>query len=56
MLPLKDDADKGAPGNSVTLMSEKELLQEIGKGEEMHFVFIGRPKVILTNFNFHKLG
>eukprot|EP00253_Pinus_taeda_P002299 PITA_02299 len=41
LLPLKDEADKGAPGNSVMLMSGKELLQEVGKGEEMHFVVIG---------------
>jgi len=26
LLPLKDDADKGTPGNSVMLMSGKELL------------------------------
>jgi len=46
LLPLKDEADKGAPGNSVMLISGKELLQEVGKGEEMHFIVIGRPKVI----------
>jgi len=40
-LPLKDDVEKGTPGNSVMLMSGKELLQNIGKGEEMHFSFIG---------------
>lgn len=51
MLPLKDDADKGAPRSSVMLMSGKELLQEIGKGEEMHFAFIGVSKVILTSMN-----
>jgi len=54
-MPLKDDADKGAPGNSVMLMSGKELLQEIGKREEMHFVVIGRPKVILTSTNLDDL-
>eukprot|EP00253_Pinus_taeda_P019547 PITA_19547 len=55
LLPLKDDTDKGAPRNSVMLMSGKELLQEIGKGEEMHFVDIGRPKVILTSTNLYDL-
>eukprot|EP00253_Pinus_taeda_P015339 PITA_15339 len=49
--PLKYDADKGAPGNSVMLMSRKELLQGIEKCEEMHFVVTGRPKVILTSTN-----
>eukprot|EP00253_Pinus_taeda_P030384 PITA_30384 len=55
LLPLKDEADKGAPGNSVTLMSGKELLQEVGKGEEMHFVVIGKPKVILASTNLDDL-
>lgn len=55
MLPLKDKDDKGAPGSSVILMSGKELLQEIGKDEEMHFFVIGRSKVILTSTKFDDL-
>jgi len=55
LLPLKDDADKGAPRNIVMLMSRKELLQEVGKGEEMHFVVIEIPKVILTSTNLDDL-
>lgn len=55
LLPLKDEADKEAPGNSLMLMSGKELLQEVGKGEEMHFAVIGRPKVILTSTNIDDL-
>ncbi|MCY6524761.1 hypothetical protein, partial [Actinobacillus pleuropneumoniae] len=55
LLPLKDDVDKGALGSSVMLMSGKELLQEIGKGEEMHFAVIGRLKVILTSTNLDDL-
>ena len=38
LLPLKDEADKGAPGSSVVLMSGKELLQEVVKNEELHFI------------------
>ena len=41
LLPFKDDADKGAPGNSIMLMSGKELLQEVRKVEGMHFYVIG---------------
>ena len=48
LLPLKDETDKEAPGNSVMLMSGKTLLQEVEKGEEMNFGIVGRPKVILT--------
>jgi len=33
------------------LMSGKYLLQEVRKGDEMHFAVIGRPKVILTSKN-----
>jgi len=51
LLPLNDEADKGASGNNVMLISGNELLQEVGKGEEIHFVFIRRPKVILTSTN-----
>eukprot|EP00253_Pinus_taeda_P001707 PITA_01707 len=55
LLPLKDDTDKGTPRSSVMLMSGKELLQEVEKGEEMHFSVIGRPKVILTSKNLDDL-
>ena len=56
LLPLKDEADKETPGNSVMLMSVKELLQEFKKDEEMHFTVIGRPKVILTSTNLEDLS
>ena len=52
LLQLKDEADKGTTGNNVLLMSRKELLQEVGKGEEMHFAVIGRPKVIFNSTYF----
>lgn len=55
LLPLKGEADKGALENSVMLMSGKELLQEVEKGEEIHFAIIGRPKVILTSTNLDDL-
>jgi len=55
LLPLKDEADKRTAGNSVMLMNGKELFQEVGKDEEMHFAIIGRPKVILTSTNLDDL-
>ena len=56
LLPLKDEADGEAPRNSVMLMSGKEMLQEFKKDEEMHFVVIGRPKVILISKNLEFLS
>jgi len=55
LLPLKDEVDKGGLEKNVMLMSGKELLQEVEKGEEMHFAIIGRPKVILTSTNLDDL-
>jgi len=55
LLPLKDEVGKEAPGNSVMLMSGKELLQEVKKDEKMHFAVIRRPKVILTSTKLHDL-
>lgn len=53
LLPLQDDTEKGAHGKCVMLMSGKELLKEVEKGEEMHFAVIWRPKVILTSTNLY---
>ena len=55
LLPLKAEADEEAPGNNVMLISWKTLLQEVEKGEEMHFAIVGRPKVILTSTNLEDL-
>jgi len=56
VLPLKDEAGKEVPGNSVMLMSGKELLQEVKKDEQMHFAIIRRPKVTLTSTNLDDLS
>lgn len=55
MLPLKDEASKEAPGNSVMLMSGEETLQEVKKDEQVHFAITRRPKVILTSINLDDL-
>ena len=34
-------------------MLGKELLQEVKKEEEVHFVLVGKPKVILTSTNLY---
>ena len=52
---MKAEADEEAPRNNIMLMSGKALLQEVEKGEEMHFSIVGRPKVILTSTNLEDL-
>lgn len=56
LLPLKDEARKEVPGNSVMLMRGKELMQEVKKDEQMHFYVIGRIKAILTSTNLDDLS
>eukprot|EP00253_Pinus_taeda_P013296 PITA_13296 len=55
LLPVKNDADKELPENSIMLMSGKEMLQEVDKSEEVHFAIMGMPKVILTSTNLNDL-
>ena len=51
LLPLKDEVVQEDSGSNILLMTGKELLQEIKKGEELHFALIGKTK---GNFDFHK--
>ena len=53
---MKDEADKEVPGNSVMLISGKELLQEVKKDEQIHFAVTRRPKIILTSTNLDDLS
>eukprot|EP00253_Pinus_taeda_P030391 PITA_30391 len=55
LLPMKNDADKELPENSIMLVSGKELLQEVDKSKEVHFAIVGRPKVILTSTNLNDM-
>eukprot|EP00253_Pinus_taeda_P033292 PITA_33292 len=55
LLPVKNDADKELPENSIMLVSGKDLLQEVDKSEEVHFAIVGRPKVILTSTNLNDM-
>ena len=55
LLPLKNEVDKEASGSIVMMMSGKEMLQEVEKDEELQFVVLGKPKVILTSTNLDYL-
>jgi hypothetical protein len=49
LLPIEDKKVKEETSNTIVLMSGKELLDEFRKGEEMQFVVVRKPRVILTN-------
>jgi hypothetical protein len=55
LLPLKDEGTKEEVGPSVLLMSGRELLQEVKKEEEVQFVVVGKPRVILTSTTINDL-
>jgi hypothetical protein len=48
LLPIEDKEQKREDSSSILLMSGKELLNEV-KEEEMQFVVVRKPRVILTN-------
>jgi hypothetical protein len=49
LLPIEDNKVKEETSNTILLMSEKELLDEVRKGEEMQFVVVRKPILILTS-------
>jgi hypothetical protein len=49
LLPIEDKKVKGEERNTILLMSGKELLDEVKKEEEMQFVVVRKPRVILTS-------
>jgi hypothetical protein len=49
LLPIEDKKVKEKASNTIILMSGKELLREVKKYEEMKFVVVRKPRVILTN-------
>jgi hypothetical protein len=48
LLPIEDNKAKVETRNTILLMSGKEILDEVNKGEEMEFVMVIKPRVILT--------
>lgn len=49
LLSLNYGVDKGTTGENVLLISGNELFREVKKEKEMHFVVVGKPKVILNS-------
>ena len=49
LLPIEDKGVKEEEIPSILLMSGNEILKEVKKEQEMQFVIVGRPRVILTS-------
>jgi hypothetical protein len=48
LLPIKEKKVKEEASTSILLKSGKEVLREVKKEQEMQFVVVRKPKVILT--------
>jgi len=55
LLPIEDKKVKEEASNTILLMSGKELLNEARKDEEMQFVVVRKPRVILTSSSMDDL-
>jgi hypothetical protein len=55
LLPIEEKKVKEESNTSILLMSGKELLKEVKKEQEMQFVVVRKPKVILTNTSIDDL-
>ena len=49
LLPIKYKEVKTEMSNTILLMSGKELLDEVKKEEDMQFIVVRKPRVILRN-------
>jgi hypothetical protein len=49
LLPIRDKELKAEANNTILLMSGKEILEEVKKDEEMQFVMVRKPRVILNS-------
>jgi hypothetical protein len=54
-LPIEDKKVKEEMSNTILLMSGKELLDEVKKDEDMQFVVVRKPRVILTSTSIDDL-
>jgi hypothetical protein len=54
-LPIEDKKVKEEMRNTILLMSGKEILDELKKEEDMQFVVVRKPRVILTSTSIHDL-
>jgi hypothetical protein len=55
LLPIEDKKVKEEEINTILLMIGKELLDEVNKDEEMQFVVVRKPRVILTSTSIDDL-
>jgi hypothetical protein len=55
LLPMEEKREKEETNISILLMSRKELLKEVKEEEEMQFIMVRNPRVILTNTSSNDL-
>jgi hypothetical protein len=55
LLQIKDKGVKEEASYNILLMSGKEILNEVKKEQEMQFVVVRKPKVILTSTSMDDL-
>jgi hypothetical protein len=55
LLPIEDKKVKEETRNTILLMSGKDLLDEVKKYQEMQFVVVRKPRVILTSTSINDL-
>jgi hypothetical protein len=55
LLPIEEKKVREEANTSILLMSEKELLKEVKKGQEMHFVVVRKPRVVLKSTSMDDL-
>ena len=55
LLPIEEKKVKEETSNTIILMSGKELLDEVKKDQEMQFVVVRKPRVILTSTSIDDL-
>jgi hypothetical protein len=49
LLPIDENKEKESASTSILLMSGKERLSEVKKGQEMQFFVVRKPRVVLTS-------
>jgi hypothetical protein len=55
LLPIEDKKVKEETSNTILLMSGKELLDEVKKDQDMEFVVLRKPRVVLTSISMDDL-
>jgi hypothetical protein len=55
LLPIEDKKVKEETSNTILLMSGKDILDEVKKDEDMQFVVVRKPRVILTSTSIDDL-